>query len=135
VSDAYAANRKVAARRSQTNEVLQARRGVEWGVQPLLSGFPRLKEQLPDDQHYTGTLLGLIFRLFNLRCRRMQLTQMRSVYHGPPLQHPAAAAAPSNAALLPSAAASAAAAQAAPAAAAAAAGLAAAAAAAAELSA
>jgi len=84
VGDAYAANLSIAAQDAYNSDVTKARQGVEWGMHSLQSQFARLHMQLPYDPPYTRRLLRLIFHLFNLRCRCVQLNQIRTVYCGPP---------------------------------------------------
>lgn len=84
VGDVYAANLSIRAQQTYNTEVIRARQGVEWGMHSLQSAFARLHVTLPFDPPYTSCLLRLIFHLFNLRVRRVQLNQIRTVYYGPP---------------------------------------------------
>ena len=84
VGDVYAANVEIAEQKAYNSEVLRARQGVEWGMHSLQSTFARLHRRLPFDPPYTSCLLRLIFHLFNLRVRHVQLNQIRTVYCGPP---------------------------------------------------
>jgi hypothetical protein len=84
VGDTYAVNVSIAAQNAYNTEVLRARQGVEWGMHSLQSTFARLHVTLPFDPPYTSCLLRLIFHLFNLRVRRVELNQIRTVYYGPP---------------------------------------------------
>jgi hypothetical protein len=84
VGDVYNANESIAAQDAYNSEVLRARQGVEWGMHSLQSAFARLSLPLPYDPPYTACLLRLIYHLFNLRVRRVQLNQIRTVYCGPP---------------------------------------------------
>jgi hypothetical protein len=84
VGDAYDANVSIASQVAYNSEVVRARQGVEWGMHSLQSTFGRLHAPLPFDPPYTACLLKLIFHIFNLRVRRVQLNQIRTVYCGPP---------------------------------------------------
>ena len=63
--------------------VVRVRQAAEWGMHTLQSVFGRLAVPLLYDSSYSQSLLLLIFHLFNLRARRVQLNQTRSVYGGP----------------------------------------------------
>jgi hypothetical protein len=84
VGEAYAANESILSQIAYQEEVTRARQGVEWGMHSLQSAFARLGGRLPYDPPYTRRLLLLIFHLFNLRVRRVELNQIRTVYCGPP---------------------------------------------------
>jgi hypothetical protein len=71
---------------SSPEAIVRARQAVEWGMHSLQSVFARLGIPLPYDPPYTQSLLKLVLHLFNLRVRRLQLNQIRSVYYGPLMQ-------------------------------------------------
>jgi len=84
VGDVYRSNISIARQDAYNTEVVRARQGVEWGMHSVQSVFARLVVKLPYDPKYTQRLLKLIFRLFNLRVRRVRLNQIHTVYSGPP---------------------------------------------------
>ena len=63
--------------------IVRARQAVEWGMHTLQSSFRRLHVVFIFDPPYTQRMLKLILHLYNLRTRRLGLSQIRSVYVGP----------------------------------------------------
>ena len=62
-------------------ELLSYRQTAEWGMRSIQGSFGRLRIPLPiDDEHLRADLLECIFRLHQLRTRRIGYNEIREVY-------------------------------------------------------
>lgn len=64
-----------------SNAITALRQGAEWGMGAVEKPFRRLLVPLPLDKHIRGRRLMNIFRLFNFRVRRTQISQINTVFN------------------------------------------------------
>lgn len=65
---------------TMSHAITALRQGAEWGMGSIEKPFRRLQVPLPLDKHVRGRRLMNIFRLFNFRVRRTQISQIRTVF-------------------------------------------------------
>jgi hypothetical protein len=62
--------------------VVNVRQAAEWGMRALQGSFSRLLTRLDVDEQKRGRVIELCIHLYNLRCRRVGLNQIRNVFKG-----------------------------------------------------
>jgi hypothetical protein len=62
--------------------VVNVRQAAEWGMRALQGSFSRLLTRLDVDEQKRGRVIEICIHLYNLRCRRVGLNQIRNVFKG-----------------------------------------------------
>lgn len=62
-------------------QLTSARQAAEWGMRGIKGSFSRLNDQLPYEKDLRLLILNVIVRLYQLRVRLMNVSQIRKVYN------------------------------------------------------
>ena len=67
--------------RLQMTEATSLRQAAEWGMRALQSAMPRLKDHIAYEKNgERSVILKLVPLLYNLRCNKVGLNQIRNTY-------------------------------------------------------